>query len=332
MEANKESGMSVAIVKQPQQLTYTKEQEQMIRDMYGNGASPTEFAVFLEICKARNLNPFTRQIFFVARWDSQKRREVYTAQVSIDGLRAQAQRTGLYDGQDEPEFEYDENGDLKLARVRIYRKDWSRPAVGVAHFTEYAQYNKEGKLTQMWATKQHIMLAKCAEALAIRKAFPEDTSGLYVAEEMGNNNIPSLDAMAQAADAIKPVSPRTGAPVPPASNDDAAQDAEFFSKPVFEMWRAALEDCDTLDALKQVSQRIKELTLSKEDKDALLATHAGVQKRIKATDKVAAEVADKQRQIREQAELLKVEKKPKKVLPLSPMPALEEREPGADDV
>lgn len=166
------------------ELVFTEAQEQMIRDSFANGASQQEFSVLMAIAKARRLNPLLRQIHFVKRWDSQKQREVWSTQVSIDGLRAIAQRTGLYDGQDEPEFEHDANGGIRLARVKVYRKDWGRPAVGVALFNEYAQRKKDGTLTQFWKEKPHIMLAKCAEALAVRKAFPEDTAGLYVPEEM----------------------------------------------------------------------------------------------------------------------------------------------------
>jgi len=171
-------------------LEFTPEQRQMIRNSFASGANESEFAVLMEVARARNLNPLLGQIHFVKRW-TQERGEVWSHQVSIDGFRAIAERTGKYDGQDEPEFEYDEGArNPKLARVRVYRKDWKRPAVGVAHFTEYAQYKKDGSLTRMWATKPHIMLAKCAEALAFRKAFPEDTSGLYAPEEMDDESAP----------------------------------------------------------------------------------------------------------------------------------------------
>jgi hypothetical protein len=105
--------------------------------------------------------------------------------VGIDGLRAIAERTGRYGGQDEPEFEYDGHGALKSCKVRVYRKDIERPFVGVAFFREYAQTKKDGSLTSMWATKPHVMLSKCAEALGLRKGFPEDMAGLYAPEEMG---------------------------------------------------------------------------------------------------------------------------------------------------
>jgi len=171
-------------------LDFDDAQRQIIRDSFANGASDTEFALLLEVARARRLNPLMRQIHFVKRWDSGKGREVWSWQVSIDGLRAVAERTGLYAGQDEPEFVDGPDGSLLLCKVRVYRKDWPRPAVGVAYWSEYVQTTRDRQTGKerpaaMWARMPHIMLAKCAESLALRKAFPEDTSGLYTTEEMG---------------------------------------------------------------------------------------------------------------------------------------------------
>ncbi len=170
---------------------FTEEQRRLIRDSFANGASDAEFEVLMEIAKARRLNPLLRQIHFVSRWDSEKHRPVWAAQVSIDGLRAIAERTGLYAGQDEPEFVHNPDGTLKLCKVRVWRRDWPRPAVGIAYFAEYVQTARDrqtGKQrpTAMWGRMPHVMLAKCSESLALRKAFPEDMSGLYTSEEMGN--------------------------------------------------------------------------------------------------------------------------------------------------
>lgn len=166
---------------------FTQDQEQMILTQFLGGASKSEAMVLLEIVKRRRLDPFSRQVYFVKRWDSAKKQEVWAIQTSIDGLRCTAERTGKYDGQDEPEFGKDEHGEF--CKVRVYRKDWSnnRAAVGVAYKAEFVQMTKEGRPTKFWAEKPRLMLAKCAEALAIRKAFPEDTAGLYITEEMGKD-------------------------------------------------------------------------------------------------------------------------------------------------
>jgi len=169
---------------EPAGLRFTPEQEEMIREHYSTGASKSEFEVLMAVAKARRLNPLLRQVHFVKRWDNQKEKNIWAVQVSIDGLRAIAERTGTYDGQDEPEFEHDKNGRITVARVRVYKRGVSRPFVGVARWSEYVQTKRDGNPTKFWADMPYTMLAKCAEALAIRKAFPEDSGGLYVPEEM----------------------------------------------------------------------------------------------------------------------------------------------------
>ena len=165
-------------------LEFTPQQQMMIRDTYANGADTKEFQVLMEIAKVRRLNPLLRQVHFVKRWDSQKQKEIWSVQVSVDGLRAIAERTGKYDGQDEPEYELDPEGHVISCKVKVYRKDWSRPAVGVAYWSEYVQTKKDGSPTRFWVSMPRVMIAKCAEAIAMRKAFPEDMGGLYVDEEM----------------------------------------------------------------------------------------------------------------------------------------------------
>ena len=128
-------------------------------------------------------------------------RDKWSCQVAIDGLRSKAEETGRYDGQDEPEFSR-EDGQL-VARVRVYRKGITRPFVGVAYWNEFVQTYGRGdraEPTRMWAQMPRHMLAKCAEALALRKAFPEELAGLYTSEEMGqaDNERPRGQRIAQA--------------------------------------------------------------------------------------------------------------------------------------
>ncbi|MFO0610261.1 MAG: phage recombination protein Bet [Polyangiales bacterium] len=168
---------------------FTAEQRQLIRDTFANGCSDGEFAVLMEVARARRLNPLLKQIHFVQRWDSEKHRMVWAAQVSIDGLRAIAERTKNYQGQDEPEYVENDDGSIKLCKVRVWRRDWPRPSVGVAYWSEYVQTTRDkqtGKTrpTAMWARMPHVMLAKVAESIALRKAFPEDMGGLYSTDEM----------------------------------------------------------------------------------------------------------------------------------------------------
>ena len=114
--------MSSEMVKHGGGGDWSEEQKAIVRNSLANGASDSEFAVLWEMARSRGLNPIKKEIYFVKRWDSNKRAEVWATQVSIDGLRVIAARSGEYDGQDEPEFEYDDKGNLKLCRVKVYRK------------------------------------------------------------------------------------------------------------------------------------------------------------------------------------------------------------------
>jgi hypothetical protein len=54
----------------------------------------------------------------------------------------------------------------------------------VALYREYVQTDWNGNPTRMWKNMGANQIAKCAEALALRKAFPHDLAGVYTAEEM----------------------------------------------------------------------------------------------------------------------------------------------------
>lgn len=77
------------------------------------------------------------------------------------------------------------------------RDHFDAPCYAVARYASYAQTKKDGKPNRMWATMPDVMLAKCAESLALRKAFPAELSGVYTAEEMGQaDNRPPSKAQA----------------------------------------------------------------------------------------------------------------------------------------
>jgi phage recombination protein Bet len=186
--------------------SFDDEHMQIVREAYAPTASPAEFAVMWASAKARGLDPVKRQIHFVKRRTKRQNErnewvwvDVWTSIVSIDGFRSIATSTGLYDGQDEPEYQYDAKDGLLLARVRVYRKGIPRPFVGAARWSEYVQTDKDGRPSSMWQKMGHTMLAKCAEALALRRAFPEMLGGLYTGDEMaqGINEEPRAAAGAR---------------------------------------------------------------------------------------------------------------------------------------
>lgn len=162
------------------------DQVELIKRTIAKEATNDELKLFLYQCERTGLDPFAKQIYSI------KRQGKMVTQIGIDGARLVAQRTGRYAGQDGP-YWCGEDGvwrDVWLtkdkpraAKVNVYLVGIERGTPGVAHWDEYAPYFGN-KLADMWQKMPALMLGKCAEMLALRKAFPQELSGLYTQEEM----------------------------------------------------------------------------------------------------------------------------------------------------
>lgn len=158
------------------QLTFSDDQIALIKKQIAPKATNDELQLFLYQAKRTGLDPLARQIYCIHRAGKM------TVQTSIDGFRVIAERSGDYAGQNEPEFVYDDKV-LVACKITVFRfrGDLRFPvAVGVAFWSEYVPQDNNF----MWKKMPHTMLAKVAEALALRKAYPQDLSGLYTNDEM----------------------------------------------------------------------------------------------------------------------------------------------------
>jgi phage recombination protein Bet len=186
-------------------VEFSRDQIELLKRTICKGATDDELDLFLYQCKRTRLDPFTRQCYFMKRRERNKDtgayEEVGRFETSIDGLRLIAERTGKYAGQVPPQWaEIVPNGnaisivwhevwpyidrDPYAARVGVMRKDFDVPLFAPARFDAYKQVTREGNLNAMWKKRGAEQLAKCAESLALRQAFPNEMSGVYTTEEM----------------------------------------------------------------------------------------------------------------------------------------------------
>jgi hypothetical protein len=187
--------------------------------------SDAEVDRFLMEAAIYGLEPLAGQIY--ATWEDGVMKTV----AHIDGLRLLAERTEKYDGQDDPEW-CDEDGvwtdywagkDHPLAaRVRVHKKGTKVPTTGTANWHDFAPKSEvgAGALWSMSGGKPAHMLSIRAEALALRKAFPSELSGLYTAEEL-DISLAALDTSPATAD-----SPSISPPAVSPMGDGAARSGE----------------------------------------------------------------------------------------------------------
>lgn len=176
--------------------------QQLLKNSIAIGATDSELKLFLYVCQRTGLDPFIKQIHLVPIWNSAVKAEVRVPIIGIDGLRSVAERSGAYVGSTDATYEGEKEVQItedvfkdgkKIPQTRsITVPDKATITVKkvvqgiIGEFTASADWNEfvPKKLNANWSGRPRLMLSKCAEAKALRKAFPQVLSGLYVQEEV----------------------------------------------------------------------------------------------------------------------------------------------------
>jgi phage recombination protein Bet len=178
--------MTTSLAISTDQSFWTDTQISALKTLGLSNATKGDLTFFFHQAQRTGLDPFARQIYMIERGGR------FTIQTSIDGFRIIAQRSGKYRGQAGPFFcgEDGKWSDVWLkntpplaAKVGVYAEGWTEPLWAVAKYDSYAQQSP------IWKKMPDLMLAKCAESLALRKAFPNDLSGIYTDDEMNQADV-----------------------------------------------------------------------------------------------------------------------------------------------
>jgi phage recombination protein Bet len=264
----------------------TRDQVELLKRTVARGVTDDELSLFVHVANRAGLDPFAKQVYAIRRRqkvDGQYR-DVMTIQTGIDGFRLVASRTGAHAGTDEAVFETDAEGRPTKATVTVWKMVGGARVsfTAAARWEEYVQTYKDNDTGRhepsgLWKKMPFTMLAKCAEGLALRKAFPMDLSGIYAHEEMTQADAPGTPTPIDAAPQEPPrrVIEASVAPapaLPSATNGAPAAPAAAAEKSPALLLREAWEDL----LLLVRNARIYTDAPSPEDAAVLYAKEKGV--------------------------------------------------------
>jgi phage recombination protein Bet len=233
--------MSTTLAITNEQTYWSPQQLAALKSLGLAQADSGDLAFFFHQAQITGLDPFARQIYMINRGGR------WGIQTSIDGFRIIAQRSGQYAGQTAPYWCGDDgvwkdvwlsNTPPTAAKIGVYRSNFAEPTWAIARWESYAVMNNP-----IWKKMPDVMLAKCAESLALRKAFPNDLSGIYTDEEMSQ-----VDVIVEEKIKPKKVDLQL-APKEPV--DTSGVDWNLLSK--------AIEELDNKDAVKNMWNARKEI-------------------------------------------------------------------------
>ena len=223
---DREAGGAVAVF-QPPRLPYHPAIEKrfgvdkgqwkvLVEAIYPAARTPDSIVMVLSYCKSRNLDPFKRPVHIVPVYDSARGAYIESVWPGISELRTTASRTKGYAGCDEAQFgpnitmefkgRVKSGGNWEDAKIDLEFPEWCRITVyrivdgqkckfvgpKVKWLETYATQGPSDLPNKMWEERTEGQLEKCAEAAALRRAFPEELGNELTAEEMIGRNVHDL--------------------------------------------------------------------------------------------------------------------------------------------
>ena len=168
---------------------WTQKQVELITRTVAKGATIDELHLFLYTANKVKLDPLAKQIHFT-KYNTKDGPQMAVI-TGIDGYRAIAERSGTYAGSDDAIYDGGkdygpgkEPNNPSIAAITVFRIV-AGTKVGFTASARWKEYYPGDKKGFMWKKMPYLMLGKVAEALALRKAFPNDLSGIKTADEMG---------------------------------------------------------------------------------------------------------------------------------------------------
>jgi len=233
-----------ALAIKPGQEMFDDKQRAALAALGIRNASNADLAVFMHYCQKTGLDPFSKQIYLLNRRENVGGQWVdkQTIQVGIEGFRVIRDRAARRDGvtvEYEDTVWYDADGNAYEIWLRSDAPAGCRMAVlkdgkrfpGVLTFAEYVQL-KDGRPIGKWGNAPAHQIEKCAEAFALRRAFPHDLGGIYIPEETDDTLVSPADmprpSRITAAEVVSRGEPAEGGAgevngaSPPAAADDGA--------------------------------------------------------------------------------------------------------------
>lgn len=185
----------------------------------GGNVSNEEAFMFINLCRYRHLNPFTREVYLIKYGDRQAATMVVGKDVHLKRAKRHPEFAGLQAGiiiQGADGGCYDREGTFYnpeterlvggWARVKIH--GWDVDLYNSVNLSEYVGKKANGEINGQWSSKPATMIRKVAIVQALREAFPEDTAGMYVQEEIPEAQAVRLDETAVVIDEPKEETPK----------------------------------------------------------------------------------------------------------------------------